>query len=245
MSELAAFEDAVAKALRGETRLADPRLSGHLNTVAKAAIDALADNYPTVERLVGAEWMRACAWTYWREAPPRDPILLTYGETFPDFLAAFPPAQELPYLAAVARLDLIWREAHIAADAAPLSPDLLAALAPADRSAHRLVLAPSTRHVWLDVPAVTIWRHNRGPEVPSADLQLDWTPEGALFTRPFGEVLTVPIGAGAFAFLDAVAAGASLAEADAVTRARDPALDPIALTLDLAATGAFSGLLAA
>ena len=44
----------------------------------------------------------------------------TYGDDFADFIAAFEPAPELPYLADVARLEAARTRAYHAADAAPL-----------------------------------------------------------------------------------------------------------------------------
>ena len=48
-------------------------------------------------------------------------MLVDYGEEFPDFLATFEPAAELPYLSDVARLDRFWTQAHVAADQTPIA----------------------------------------------------------------------------------------------------------------------------
>ena len=55
-----------------------------------------------------------------REQPPRSPLLAIYGDEFADFIAAFEPARELPYLADVARLEAARTRAYHAADATPL-----------------------------------------------------------------------------------------------------------------------------
>ncbi len=246
MSDLAAFQDDFVRALRRDAPFSHPALTVHANTVAKAALDALADNYPTVERLVGEEWMRACAWRYLAQCPPANPRLITYGESFPDFLADFAPAGDMPYLASIARLDLLWREAHLAADSAPLPAEALAGLDPELRTAVRLDLAPSTRFAAFAEPALTIWRLNRdsAPPQESATLEIDWVAEHALFTRPFGTVEAAEISAPAFALLCAVARGATLEEAHAATgSAAERSATPDetwALTLELCARGAFA-----
>ena len=124
---LRAFQDAFAQALQtGVTRdptlaalMAQPGFSVYRNTVTKGCVDALVANYPTVARLVGDDWFRAAAAVFVRQNPPRCPMLVSYGDAFPDFLATFEPAAELPYLADVALLDRFWIEAHVAADQTP------------------------------------------------------------------------------------------------------------------------------
>ncbi|KAG0919362.1 hypothetical protein G6F31_021147 [Rhizopus arrhizus] len=51
--------------------------------------------------------------------PPSSPVLLHYGAEFPDFIASFPPAEPLPYLADVARIERAATEAFHAAVSAP------------------------------------------------------------------------------------------------------------------------------
>jgi len=198
------------------------------NTVMKGCIDALQANYPAVARLVGEEWLRAAAAEFARRHPPGDPVLLGYGAGFADFLAAFPPAADLPYLPAVARLDRFWTEAHVAADARPADPAVLVALPPAALGTYRLVPHPAARWAWCaDAPAYTIWSRNRSDAAVDDDLM--WQGEGALVTRPGRTVQWCQIDAAACAFLDACAAGGTLGAAaiDALTVDADCALTPL------------------
>ncbi|PXW25035.1 HvfC/BufC family peptide modification chaperone [Paraburkholderia caballeronis] len=64
-------------------------------------------NFPTVGRLASDEWFRAAAFEYACRFPPDDARPLRYGREFPAFLRAFEPARALPYLANIARLDLM------------------------------------------------------------------------------------------------------------------------------------------
>ena len=67
MSELARFQDAFAAALAGDGAAlgswlaAGDRLAVYRNTVAKGLADALADQFPSVARVVGPAWMGAAA----------------------------------------------------------------------------------------------------------------------------------------------------------------------------------------
>ncbi len=163
-------------------------------------------------RLVGEEWFRAAAAIYVREALPADPTLLSYGSSFADFLARFEPAAEIPYLPSVARLDRLWNQAHAAADEKALDPAAVARLATEELA--DVILHPhvAARWAWFEeAPIYTIWTRNRADRAPGDDI--DWRFEGALLVRPRDTVEWFALDAAGSAFLDACAAGATLAEA--------------------------------
>ena len=54
------------------------------------------------------------------DEPPRSAVLMRYGASFPAFVAHFPPAASVPYLADMASLEWAWHVAYHAEDAAPL-----------------------------------------------------------------------------------------------------------------------------
>lgn len=252
------FQDAFAKALlgvepSGEGReaiarlVAQPGFAVYRNTVVKGCIDALQANYPSVARLVGEEWFRAAAAIYVRQALPKHPTLADYGEGFADFLAGFPPAAELQYLASVARLDRFWTEAHIAPDEAPIEPAAIARLDLEELA--RVVVRPHTsgRWVWFEEqPIVSIWRRNRrlkGDANADDDApDLVWQGEGVLVVRPVGPVESIDLDRGGCVFLDACAGGQTLAEAAAASLAVDPVVDLAQLMARLLEAGAFGRL---
>ena len=199
-----------------------PGFAVYRNTVLKGALDALQANFPAVARLVGGEWFRAAAAVYARAHPPRLPMLAEYGEGFAEFLAAFEPAQELPYLPDVARLDRLWTETHAAAEQTLLDPDALARLDAAELASARLVPHAAARWRWFaDMPIYTIWSRNR-PGGHDED-ELDWRAEGALLTRDSGgAVHWAALGPGGCAFLDACAGGSPLADAAGAALAAEP-----------------------
>ena len=240
MRELSRFQDAFAAALAGRGDLSGwlspgagaVGLTVYRNTVAKGAIDALAANFPTVERLVSPDWFRGCAQAYLVQSPPDVPMLIEYGATFPDFLEGFGPAAELPYLPSVARIDRLWTETHLAADGAtPIAPPSGAA---------RLALHPSTRLSWFPEPAPTIWRLNRppAPDPDEAGWTIDWRPEGIVLARPRGAVTALTISAAGFALLSACGQGAVPAECANAAEDAEPGVDTAALVAELVALGA-------
>jgi hypothetical protein len=255
MSELGQFQDAFAAALAARTAApiaawlpdgeAEPAgLSVYRNTIAKGCVDALAANFPTVAGLVGDEWFRAAAALFAREHPPAGAALLAYGEAFPDWLERFPPALDLPYLPAMARLDRMWTTALFAPEAEPLAADAFA-LDPEALAAARPRLHPSLAFAWFDAGLPGLWLAAREPE--PGEMALVGDPQGVLIVRPHDTVRSRLLDAAGFAFLAAARDGASLGEAitaaaQASSEGADPTADLAPLFAALIADGVFSGL---
>jgi hypothetical protein len=256
---LRAFQDGFADALFGADLtgalppeivplVAQPGFAVYRNTVIKGCIDALQANYPAVSRLVGDEWFRAAAAVFVRGNLPGRASLLDYGSEFPDFLATFEPARELPYLAPVARLDRHWTQAHCAADEPVLAAEIVARLPP--EALGRAVLTPhaSARWAWhSEYPIRTLWERNRAAEgladVSATDApELAWRAEGALLTRPGGKVESIPAAEGECAFLDVCARGGTVAEAAQRALETEIDADLARLMARLLGAGAFTRL---
>ncbi|HSV59760.1 MAG TPA: DNA-binding domain-containing protein [Variovorax sp.] len=243
---LASFQEDFARALFDSAATnplqAQPAFAVYRNTVMKGCIDALEANYPSVSRLVGRDWFRSAAALYVAGEPPTDGALVDYGGKFADFLRDFAPAAGLPYLPDVARLDRCWTEAHIAADAPPLSTAELARLSPHELCACRLQPHPAARWAWFEEqPIYSIWQRNRLPEDSLQDGEdIAWHAEGALLTRPSAMVRWQAAGLAECAFLDACARGCRLAEATEHALDADPTVDLMALLATLMQAGALA-----
>lgn len=158
-----------AKALLDPEHPAPPRFSVHRNSVTLSLIAALETGFPVTRHLVGPEFFAATAGAFLRQHPPTSPILMLYGADFPRFLQDFLPAQSLPYLPDLARLEQALRESYHAADSTALPPAALKNLS----LAHRLTFAPALRLVRSDWPVWAIWTsrgENPPPEVHSGDV---------------------------------------------------------------------------
>jgi putative DNA-binding protein len=125
-------------------------------------IAALAARFPVVQRLVGEEFFRAMARAYVVEEPPRSPVLIEYGDTFPGFIENFTPAAAIGYLADVARLELARGRAYHAGDAMPIDAGILASLVPENLDGLRLALHPSVFILESRLYAVTAWKWKLG-----------------------------------------------------------------------------------
>src|SRR5258708_2939398 len=109
--------------------------------------DALAAAYPAVRRLVGEGFFREAARRYSREHPSRSADLHEYGAQLARFLASYPHASTLPYLADVARLEWACHECLHAADAGSLDYAALGRGAAERHGGIRFVLHPAVRLV--------------------------------------------------------------------------------------------------
>ncbi|MDR4307042.1 putative DNA-binding domain-containing protein [Chelatococcus sambhunathii] len=188
----------------------DRRFSVYRNNVAVSLIGALETRFPAVRRIVGDDFFGELARAYVSQHAPRSPLMMTYGDDFPDFAARAPGLADVPYLADVARLEAARTRAYHAADADPLPASAFAAPDGALDDV-RLTLHPSVEVVRSAHPLVTIWAMNSGEaELGSID---DWSPEDALVCRPAMDVFVRKLPEGGAAFLQALAGGATLAAA--------------------------------
>lgn len=187
------------------------------NNVAVTLIDALAARFPVTVRLVGEAFFRAMARCYSVANLPDSPVLSRYGNSFPDFITRFAPASGLPYLADVARLEMLLNEAYHAADAVPLQAGSLAAMRPADLAQARVILHPAARLMRPVFPVATIWAAHQPGGIACS------TPPGStapgnndlMVLRPYLDTVVLPLSRGAGDFISALCDDATVGEAAA------------------------------
>jgi hypothetical protein len=150
--------------------------------------------------------------------PPRSPVLTEYAIDFPEFVARFPPAAAVPYLADVARIEALRIRAYHAADAVPVPVAAYRELfeAPEGLETIRLDLHPASGWFRSGYAAYSIWRaHQDLPDMADArlaDIDVEH-PEEVLICRPGLEVTVTPVPDGAVAWLDALRRGQPLGAA--------------------------------
>jgi Putative DNA-binding domain len=206
------------------------RLRLYRHHVLSTLTDALRGSYPVVVRLVGDGFFAYAADRYVRDEPPAGPCLFEYGGTFPAFLAAFPPARSLEYLADVARLEWALHAACHAEELPALDPEPLRRLSPAAAARLTFRLHPSVSLLRSPWPVDRIWRANQPGADP--DATVDLTAGGARLEvrRLEDEAAFRPLAPAVYAFREALAGGRLLAAAAEAGLAEDPAFD---LTLAL------------
>lgn len=219
---------------------ADPaRFAVYRNNVHVSLTRALAQRFPVTERLVGTDFFTGMARVYVGTHKPTSPLIMDYGEDFPDFIADFAPAAALAYLPDVARIEAGYTRAYHAADRAPLDLAPLAAMPQEVLGDCRLVAHPAAWLLRSDHPAGTIWSAHQAETVT---LISAWEAEAVLVVRPALRVAVhvLPVQDGLFAAL--VLGGMSLAEAAQAALAADPRFDFGSALVGLIGLGAFCAL---
>jgi hypothetical protein len=194
-----------ATAARAESGLAVYR-----NNVMSGLIKVVAARFPVVRRLLGEDCFLESVRRFIAAEPPRSPLLLDYGDAFPEFLRSISDDSCMGYITDIADLEVARGKAYHAADAASLPLQAFAAI-PAERLAGlRLTFHPSVSLLQSRFPIVSLWQANQ----QAGDVALPQErPEAALIARPLLEVEVWNLPPGGFAFFTALRRGATMAEA--------------------------------
>ena len=214
------------------------RFSIYRNNIAVSLIAAIEARYPVTRRIVGKAFLRGMARNFVARNKPESPVILHYGAAFPDFMASFEPARDLPYLPDVARIENAWVEAYHSADDEALALAALAAVDPAGLANLKLTFHPAARLLRSDYPTASIWAGHQGAGEFAPPRH--WRGEQTLITRPGADVLLRILPPGGYPFAQALRDGATLGEAHA--RAADGDFDPGAHLVGLIEAGAISHL---
>lgn len=186
------------------------RFAVYRNNVVVSLIGALADTYPVTQQLVGEEFFHAMARIFVSAEPPESRVLAFYGDTFPHFIEHFPPAASVPYLADVARLEMLRVHAFHAADVNELPPDAIAqALTKTDDLSDVIIgLHPSLQLLQSEYAVVSLWAAHQGiVDISTVD---PFTCENALVIRPQLEVEVIGLDSPAAKFVACLMQGENL-----------------------------------
>lgn len=216
------------------------RYNVYRNNVTVSLVDALVAIYPAVQRITGTDFFRAMARFHVRATPPTSPLLFEYGRDFPAFIESYKYAQDMPWLADVARIERAWLDAYHAPDAPALAAATLAQV-PDDRLGDIIFRAhPATRIVRSAYPAVAIFAMNRA-DGPATSLKSS-VAEDALITRPDMEVDVRLLPPGNATFLARLVNGATLAEAASIALDETSMFDITASIAGIIEAGIFTTL---
>lgn len=164
--------DAAARLTRSRRLDADARLGVYRHAYRARLHEALADDYPALQHLLGAEaFARLCDHVITHH-PSRGPNLNHYGVALRDVLSdtRSPRLRHRPFATALARLEWALVEVLHSAEAPPLDAARLAAFTPAQWAEARFTPSPSLQILVLDHPAnawFQAWREGRAGPAPA------------------------------------------------------------------------------
>ncbi len=138
------------------------RFNIYRNNVTVGLLDALAARFPVTQQIVGDDFFKSMARLFIAAHPPSSPLMMFYGDGFPDFIASFEAARDLPYLADIARLEAARTRAYHAGDAVLLEPSALQSVSAEDLAHLHVKLHPSVEIVASAFPIVTIFAMHTG-----------------------------------------------------------------------------------
>lgn len=188
------------------------RLDVYRNNFMSGLGNAMIANFPLLEKLVGRDFLLSMIRDYVCANPPSSGCLTFYGQDFDEFVAHFAPAAHLPYLPAMAKLEILSNQSYHAKDDVPLSADDLAAIPPNKLEKFELKLRDSVQLLqspWpLDKIRAFCLDENQGvPDINSGGICL-------LIYRAHLDVEIVVISESEYSFLNALktkALGAAVA----------------------------------
>jgi len=204
---------------------ATQRFSVYRNNVIVSLVDALADTFPVTQALVGEPFFRAMAKLFAYAHPPKSPIMACYGNELPDFIEGFPPASSVPYLADVARLEMLRVAAYHAADVASVPAERIAEVLANEFAlpSLRLTLHPSVKVLQSRYAVVSLWASHQGMlELSSV---VPDSAETALILRAGLNVEIVEIQATTGRFIQCIQAGDTFGTALEAATVDNPVFD--------------------
>jgi len=187
------------------------RFAVYRNNLFVSLVDALIARYPAVQAAVEAEFFTAMARDYVADNLPDTPVMMQYGEQFPDYLDTFAPLADYPWIADVARVERAITQIYHAADSHGLTPHDLAAIQDLDIGALKFQLIDALTFVNAPCPVVTLWKMNTG-QIEPHDVD-NMPPEFALIYRPDLVVRVKALTASEATFISALREGVAVGAA--------------------------------
>lgn len=218
------------------------RFNVYRNNVAMSLITVLGETFPTVRQFTGEKFFNAMARHYAVDHLPESPVMLTYGASFPDFIADYQPARQLACLSDLARLEWARNQAYHAADSAPLAIERLAEYQEAEIPHLTFSFHPSCRLIASAWPVVSIWHAHQQEEPEAALKSLPEGGEQALINRPHLDVLVHPLQKASAIFARCLMERKNFASAVEAAVIEDKNFDIPANLAGLFSTGAITGV---
>lgn len=196
------------------------RFNVYRNNVAVSLTEAMHQAFPVITKLLGPQNMDGLAGIFLRQHPPTSPLMMHYGEAFPEFLTGMQQLSHLGYLPDVARLELALRRSYHAADSTPISPEELA-IDPESLMGATVEFAPAMKLIRSQWPIAGIWTFNTvdGSPKPQA------VAEDVVITRVEFDPEPHVLPPGGADWIEALLAGQTIGKAHDIAEGLSPGFD--------------------
>ena len=190
------------------------RFAVYRNNVFVSLIDALADSFPVTQSLVGEEFFRAMAREFVRDNLPSSPVLTYYGDEFPNFIDNFSPANSVPYLSDIARLEYSYVVAFHSGDVESCASEQISDLLSDPKSIEnlRVTFHSSADLISSKYAVASLWDAHQHEEPNLKSINVS-APESAFVIRTDLEVLVCRIDTATARFIQNLRDGNTLGEA--------------------------------
>lgn len=219
----------------------DARMAFYRGNLASVWSGALANAYPVLLQLVGAEFFAQMARAYGQAYPSQLGDLNHFGSELPQFLANAPMTADYPYFVDVAALEWKVHRAYYAADADIFTLPALIACAGDKLQSVCLNWHPASRLHESDNASVPVWLAHQASDDERKQFSLSDSSYG-LITRPEWHVSVLLLSWPAFQALNALSQQKTLGEALEIALALDSQFDIPGQLNAWFSAGAFSGI---
>lgn len=213
------------------------RFGVYRNNVLFGLMKALAERYPVSREILWPDTFEGAARLFVMMYPPRSPIMLNYGDDFPNFLRSIGTGPSAEYVADIAALESALARAYHAADAMPLAIGAFEKLSPETLPDMRFKLHPSVSLLRSRFPIISTWEAAR-----SGGNLSSWKAEAALIARPYLDVQIWRLPPGGYEFLLAISNNDAMAEAVSEAAAGNAQFDLVEVLQVLICAGAVTGI---
>lgn len=128
------------------------RLNVYRNNIITSLSTVIVDSFPLLNKLVGEDFLRGMAREFIYQNPPQKGVLNHLGRGFDNFIANFKPAQSLPFLPDVARLEIAMNDAYYAPNNKALTFEELGNIPEDSLADVHLALSPHVTLIKSDFP---------------------------------------------------------------------------------------------
>lgn len=140
------------------------RLEVYHNNIIGNITDAILAVFPTLNILLGEQFLRQTIRQFIFENPPRASLIQDNANGFDYFLAQQKFIKQYPYIPDMARFELALHSAYYAKDTAPLMPDDLSGIKPDQFYDLRIHIAPSVTLLESAYDIMQLYKYCQNPE---------------------------------------------------------------------------------